>query len=489
MRWMLALAMALPLPALLVVPLPAGAQTAVPPRRPVVERTQEFLERIEANNRKGPELRAVIAVTPDAIDQARAADGRMAGHRLSPIDGVVILVKDNIETRDLPTTAGSLALADNRTGRDAPVVARLRSGGAVILGKTNLSEWANSRGQCGSSSGSGAAVAAGFADAALGTETDGSIVCPASMNGVVGLKPTMGLVSRTYVVPISHSQDTPGPMTRTVPYAAMLLGVMAGSDPADAATAEADAHKQDYVQAMHEHGLKGRRVAYYRPAMSPALAERFDAALAVLRAAGAVPVEVKLPDLKGLGGAERTVLYTELRVDLDAYLATTPSSVKTRTLEQVIAFNKAQADAEMPFFGQETFEAAMQTKGLDDPAYKAALALSRKLATDALEKMLADGNADLLVTPTYGTAWLSDPVNGDQYDGPSASTLPAVSGWPHLTVPMGLARGLPVGLSFIGRPWSEGLLLGAGYVFEEKRGPLLGTKPDAAVDLGPRAIK
>jgi amidase len=512
MRWMLALAMALPLPALLVVPLPAGAQTAVPPRRPVVERTQEFLERIEANNRKGPELRAVIAVTPDAIDQARAADGRMAGHRLSPIDGVVILVKDNIETRDLPTTAGSLALADNRTGRDAPVVARLRSGGAVILGKTNLSEWANIRSNasmsgwsavgglvrnpyaldrtaCGSSSGSGAAVAAGFADAALGTETDGSIVCPASMNGVVGLKPTMGLVSRTYVVPISHSQDTPGPMTRTVPYAAMLLGVMAGSDPADAATAEADAHKQDYVQAMHEHGLKGRRVAYYRPAMSPALAERFDAALAVLRAAGAVPVEVKLPDLKGLGGAERTVLYTELRVDLDAYLATTPSSVKTRTLEQVIAFNKAQADAEMPFFGQETFEAAMQTKGLDDPAYKAALALSRKLATDALEKMLADGNADLLVTPTYGTAWLSDPVNGDQYDGPSASTLPAVSGWPHLTVPMGLARGLPVGLSFIGRPWSEGLLLGAGYVFEEKRGPLLGTKPDAAVDLGPRAIK
>ena len=276
--------------------------------------TRAYLARIAAMDRQGPSLRAVIATNPDAIAQARAADARRkAGQSLGPLDGIPLLIKDNIETADpLPTTAGSLALKDNRTGRDAPVVARLRAGGAVILGKTNLSEWANirstgsisgwsaiggqvrnpyalDRSACGSSSGSGAAVAASFAAAALGTETDGSVVCPSAMNGLVGLKPTLGLVSRTHVVPISHSQDTPGPMARSVKDAAILFSAMVGSDPADPATREADAHRADYAAPLAQASLKGVRLAVYRPAgLTPAAAARFDAALAVRKAQGAV---------------------------------------------------------------------------------------------------------------------------------------------------------------------------------------------------------
>jgi amidase len=460
-----------------------------------VDLVRAYLARIAAMDRRGPTLRAVIAINPDAIAQARALDAeRRAGHLRGPLHGVTILIKDNVETADpVATTAGSLALAGNLTRRDAPVVARLRAAGAVILGKTNLSEWANIRSTramsgwsavgglvrnpyaldrtaCGSSSGSGAAVAASFAAGAVGTETDGSVVCPSSVNGLVGLKPTVGLVSRTHVVPISHSQDTPGPMARSVRDAALLFGAMVGADPADPATAGADAFARDYAAGLSVDGLRGVRVGVVRPDMSPALAAVFDHALAVLRAAGAVLVDVAPPAAAGgIGAAEHLVLATELKADLDAYLATTPPAVTARTLDQVIAFDRAHADAEMPFFGQELFEEAAGTRGLADPAYRAARATSLRLAgREGIDAMLARANAALLVQPTYDAAWLSDPVHGDQYSGPSSSELPAIAGYPNLTVPMGLVRGLPVGLSFIGTGHAEGTLLRAGYAFEQR---------------------
>jgi amidase len=454
--------------------------------------TTAYLARIAAMDRKGPTLRSVIAVSPDALAQARASDARRkAGKALGPLDGVPVLIKDNIETSELPTTAGSLALKDNRTGRDAPVVTHLRAAGVVILGKTNLSEWANIRSDrsmsgwsavgglvrnpyaldrtsCGSSSGSGAAAAASFAAAAVGTETDGSVVCPSAMNGLVGLKPTLGLVSRTHVVPISHSQDTPGPMGRSVADVALLFAGMIGEDPADPATKGANAYRKDYAGSLRADALKGMRIGYWRPEMADDLAARFDKALGELRAAGATLIEVKMPKLDGIGEAESLVLYTELKADLAAYLATTPASVKVRTLADVIAFNQAHAAEEMAFFGQETFVKAEATKGLDDPDYKAARTKSLRLAgVEGIDAMLKAAGAEVLVTPTYGTPWLSDPAHGDQFVGPSASELPAVSGYPHLTVPMGLVNGLPAGLSFIGTAYADGLLLRAGYAYEQ----------------------
>jgi amidase len=351
--------------------------------------------------------------------------------------------------------------------------------------------YALDRTACGSSSGSGAAVAASFSAVALGTETDGSVICPSAMNGLVGLKPTVGAVSRTFVVPISHSQDTPGPMGRSVKDVAILYSVMVGSDPADAATAGADAHRKDYAAGLSADGLKGVRIGYWRPQMSALLAERFDAALDQLKAAGAVLVEVKFPTLPGIGDAEFLVLQVELKADLNAYLATTPAGVKTRTLDQVIRFNIDHADAEMPFFAQETFLMAEATKGLDDPAYKEARAKSLRMAGEqGIMAMLKAGNVQLLVTPSYGLPWLSDPVHGDQFSGPSASRLPAVSGYPHLTVPMGLARGLPVGLSFIGPAWSEGMLLNAGYAYEQQARARVAPRylPSVDVDLGWRKL-
>lgn len=453
--------------------------------------TAAYLERIAAMDRKGPQLRAIIAINPDAMAQARASDARRrAGAALGPLDGVPILIKDNIETQDpIATTAGSLALRDNVGGRDAPVVARLRAGGAVILAKTNLSEWANirsthsisgwsavggqvrnpyalDRSPCGSSSGTGAGVAASFGAGGLGTETDGSVVCPSSVNGLVGLKPTVGLLSRHHIVPISHSQDTPGPMARSVRDVAIMLSIMAGSDPADPATAEADAHKQDYAATLDQASLKGVRVAYYRPTMSAALGTRFTAALDVLKAQGAELIEVTRPNLDGLGAAEQEVLRTELKADLNTYLASATAAVKLRTLADIIAFNRANAEAEMPLFAQESFEEAEGTRGIADPEYLGARAKSLRLAArEGLEVMLA--KADILVQPTTGPAWLIDPIYTDQGRGPSASGLPAVSGYPHLTVPMGLVGGLPVGLSFIARPYEESKLLGAGYVYEQ----------------------
>ena len=451
--------------------------------------TAAAIARIEAIN---PNINAVLAISPEAIAEARALDrGRKAR---GPLFGVPVLIKDNIETRgSLPTTAGSLALAANVTGRDAPLVAGLRAAGAVIVGKTNLSEWANIRsdysisgwssagGQvrnphaldrtpCGSSSGSGAAVAAGMVDAAVGTETDGSVTCPAAINGIVGLKPTVGLISRRHVVPISHSQDTPGPRTKDVRTAALMLGAMAGSDPADPATAAADTHRTDYTAALKPDALRGVRIGVMRftTGWSPATDAVFETALRVLQAQGAVLVDVEGPkDRRAIGAGELQVLLSELKADLDAYLATTPATVKTRTLADVIAFNSAHSERVLGLFGQDTFIKAQTTKGLADPAYLEARAQSLKGATAAIDTMLAAGNVVALVGITAAPAWPIDAVIGDQSPGGGAGGLAAVSGYPHLTVPMGAVRGLPVGLSFIGPAWSEAQLLGLGFAYEQ----------------------
>jgi amidase len=470
---------------------PALAQAAAPPVGVAEANTAAAITRITALN---PKLNAVIALDPTALDQARALDRQKPPR--GRLYGLPILVKDNVDMAGpLPTTAGSLALQANVTGRDAPFLARLRAAGAVLLGKTNLSEWANiradhsisgwsavggqtrnphalSRNTCGSSSGSGAAVAAQMVDAAIGTETDGSITCPASVNGIVGLKPTVGLVSRTHVVPISHSQDTAGPMTRDVETAARLLNIMAGSDPADPATQPANAHKADYVAALKPGALKGARigVARFATGWHTGVDARFEAALAVLKAQGAVLVDIaKAPDLAAIGEAESVVLFTELKADLNAYLATTPPAVKARTLADLIAFNKANAATELGLFGQEGFERGESSKGLADPAYLKARETALRLAgKDGIDRLLAEAKVEVLIAPTDAPAWFIDPVNGDQYPGFNGlGSLAAVAGYPHLTVPMGAVRGLPVGLSFVGSAWSEARLLALGHGFEQ----------------------
>jgi amidase len=431
-------------------------------------------------------------VNPRALDDARAADAaRKAGRKLGPLAGVPVLLKDNIESADpMATTAGSLALKDNVTGRDAPMTARLRAAGAIILGKTNLSEWANirsshsisgwsgvgglvknpyslDRNTCGSSSGTGAAIAASLAAVGVGTETDGSVTCPSSLNGLVGLKPTVGLVSRTYIVPISHSQDTAGPMARSVEDAALLLTAMAGSDPQDPATKDADTHRTDYRAALAGATLKGKRlgVLKYAAELQPEEDVLFQQTVAQLKAAGAEVVELDWHPTREVGEAETLVLTTELKADLNAYLATTPATVKTRTLAEVIAFNAA-TPRETVLFGQDFFERSQATRGLADAAYLKARALSQKaMGPDGIDALLAKDHLDALIAPSYGPAWRTDIVGGD-HDNGAVSSLAAVPGYPHLTVPMGLVRGLPVGISFVGPAWSEARLLALGAAFE-----------------------
>lgn len=513
---------------LLLAPLPAAAQTAGPAdiQEQSIDQLDALLasgqatseglvagyrKRIDALDHAGPRLNAIIALNPDAAAEARASDvRRRAGKLLGPLDGIPVLIKDNIETKDpIATTAGSLALKDNVTLRDAPLVAALRRRGAVILGKTNLSEWANirstasmsgwsavgglvrnpyalDRSACGSSSGTGAAVAASFAAAGVGTETDGSVVCPSSMNGLVGLKPTLGMVSRTHVVPISHSQDTPGPIARSVKDVALLFDAMTGFDPADPASRDIQysvAHS--FAGDLSRATLKGVRIAVLHPDMPEAMKPVYARALDVLKAAGAVLVDVERPKLDGMGDAESLVLNTELKADLATYLASTPAAVKVRTLDDVIAFDEANKAAEMTFFGQEQFLAAAKTKGLSDPEYLGARAKSLRLAgKEGIDAMLATAKATILVEPTYGMAWLSDTVSGDHFDGPSASELPAISGYPHLTVPMGLARGLPVGLSFIATAWADTAVLQAGYAYEQASHARVAPAYAASADIG-----
>jgi len=447
-----------------------------------------YLDRIRRLDRVGPRLQSVIALNPSALADARALDAerRKTGPR-GPLHGIPLLLKDNIETKDaMPTTAGSLALKDNVTHRDAPLAAKLRAAGAIILGKTNLSEWANirssssisgwsaiggltknpyvlDRNACGSSAGSGTATAASLAAAAIGTETDGSVICPSSISGIVGLKPTVGLVSRSRVVPISVSQDTAGPMARNVADAAALLNVIAGSDPTDPATAEADAHRTDYTAALSKPSLKGVRLGVFHVeggGASAATAEAFAAAVAVLKAQGAEVIElkpVKVPD--AIGEDELTVLLTELKSGMNAYLATT--AAKTRTLADVIAFNRAN-QRETVLFGQDLFEKADATTG---DATKAR-AESRDFARATLDKLLDDNKLDALITASGSPSWRIDVLRGDRDAGESAS-LPAVAGYPHLTVPMGYVQGLPVGISFIGAAWSDAKLLAIGNAYEQ----------------------
>jgi amidase len=441
----------------------------------------------------GPTLNAVIATFPDALDQARAMDAELrAGTYRGPMHGIPILVKDNVEVAGpIATTAGSLALAGNITNRDAPFIARLRAAGAVILGKTNLSEWANirsdnstsgwsavggltknphalDRNSCGSSSGSGSAAAAALAAGTIGTETDGSITCPAGVNGVVGFKPTAGLVSRRYVVPISHSQDTAGPITRSVRDAAIMLTAMAGSDPQDAATVDADRWRGNYAAGLSVDALKGMRVGVIRAPTADAVL--FDAAIAKLKDGGAeiVVLDASKIDRQKIGQGEFKVLLAELKADLASYLQGLPEGlVPHKTLADVIAFNTAHADKELQYFGQNTFETADKEKGLDDPAYLQALATSRGLATNALNQLFANNKVDVIIAQTNGPAWVSTLGKGDAFSGPSASQLPAVAGFPHLTVPMGLSSGLPVGLSFIGPKWHDHNVLKASFAYEQ----------------------
>ncbi len=455
--------------------------------------TAAYLDRIAAIDDSGPMLNAVIATFPDALDQARAMDAELkAGKYRGPMHGMPVLVKDNIEVAGpLATTAGSLALATNITNRDAPLIARLREAGAVILGKTNLSEWANirsdnstsgwsavggltknphvlDRNACGSSSGSGAGMAAGLAAATVGTETDGSITCPAGINGIVGFKPTVGLVSRRYVVPISHSQDTAGPMTRTVRDAAIMLTAMAGSDPQDAATAEADTFRGNYAANLSTEALKGMRIGIFRaPDVDPAV---FDSAIARLKEGGAeiIVLEPGKIDYDAMGTAEFKVLLAELKANLATYLQGLPEgNVPHKSLADIIAFNRANADKELQYFGQETFDLAEKENGLDDPAYRQALATSRRIASGTLNGLFANNKVDVIVAQTNGRAWLTTLDKGDAFTGPSASQMPAIAGFPHLTVPMGLSGGLPVGLSFIGPKWHDHAVLKVGYAFEQ----------------------
>jgi amidase len=462
-----------------------------------------YLKRIAKYDSSGPKLNAIIALNPNALDEARKRDAeRKSGAPIGALHGIPILIKDNIESADaMPTTAGSRALVDNVTARDAPMVAKLRAAGAIILGKTNLSEWANirsnqstsgwsavggltrnpyvlDRNTCGSSAGSGAAMAAGLAAATIGTETDGSIVCPSGTNGIVGFKPSVGFISRTFVVPISHSQDTPGPMTLSVRDAAMMLTVMAGTDPADPDTAEADTRKVDFASALSNDGLKGKRIGVIG---QKGVADRImKAALARLERAGAVVVPVTIDEKASdeAGEAEYKVLLTELKADMATYLqGLPPGRVQHKTLADLIAFNTANAATELQHFGQDIFDLANQQKGLDDPGYRAARALSlRHAGSEGIDRLLSENKLDLLVAQTNGPAWITTLGKGDQFSGPSISQAPAIAGYPHLTVPMGAVDGLPIGLSFIGGKWTDAMVLSAGFAFEQA-GPKLRVKP------------
>ena len=458
--------------------------------------TQMYLARIEALDRKGPELRSVLETNPDAMAIAEKLDAeRKAGKSRGPLHGIPILVKDNVGTADrMTTSAGSLALEGSIPASDAFIVAKLREAGALILGKTNLSEWANFRsthsssgwsgrgGQCrnpyaldrnpsGSSSGSGAAAAANLCAGTIGTETDGSIVSPSNNCSLVGIKPTLGLASRSGIVPIAHSQDTPGPMCRSVADAALLLSAIAGTDPSDAASkAGAGKGKTDYTKFLDPKGLEGARIGVPRKGLygQSAPADRLvEAAIADMKRLGAVIVDPA--DIETTSAFEKTeleVLLYEFKTDLNLYLAALPNA-RARTLKDLIAFNEKNRDREMPFFGQEIFEMAEKKGPLTEKAYRDALAHDLKSSQkDGIDKTMDKHRLDALVAPTSGPPTLIDLVNGD-YGVNGSSTIPAVAGYPDITVPAGYYRGLPVGISFFGRAWSEPTLIRIAYAYEQ----------------------
>lgn len=457
-----------------------------------------YLDRIAAIDKAGPAINAVIELNPGAMAEAEARDAeRAAGNARGPLHGIPVLLKDNIDAVGMANSAGSLALADHRPAEDAFLVRRLREAGAVILGKTNLSEWANfrsthsssgwsgrggqtrnpyvlDRNPCGSSSGTGSAIAANMAAVGVGTETDGSVICPAAMTGLVGIKPTLGLVSRAGIIPLAHSQDTAGPMTRTVADAAVLLTTMAGTDPADPATAQADAHATDYTRFLDPQALARRRIGVVRKlaGMEPNADRALEQAIAVLRAQGATIVDpVEVPNIDALGDDEFTVLLYEFKHDIAAYLAAAGAGPKT--LADLIAFNEAHADAEMPWFGQELFEMAEAKGPLTDAAYVEALARARRRAgPEGIDAALKAHKLDALLAPSWGPAFPTDPVLGDHVvsGDPTiggVSQLTSVAGYPSITVPAGFAHGLPVGIVFMGTAWSEPTLIGIAYAYEQ----------------------
>jgi len=459
--------------------------------------TRAYLDRIAALDRGPAGLRSVIETNPDALKIAAGLDAeRKAGRVRGPLHGMPVLVKDNIESGDrMVTSAGSLALAKHRARKDAFVVERLRLAGAVVLGKTNLSEWANfrsthsssgwsgrggqcrnpyalDRNPCGSSSGSGAAASANLCVAAVGSETDGSIVCPSSANGLVGIKPTLGLVSRTGIIPIAHSQDTAGPMARTVADAAALLSALTGVDPADRATvASSGRGAADYTTFLDKAGLKGARIGigrkfFGKDARVDAIMET---AIAAMKDAGAVMVDdCDLSPGSEYGDSEYEVLLYEFKADLNAFLATVDPSLGIRTMEDVIRFNDANKATSMPFFGQEIFLQAVKKGGLDSKEYRDALAKNLKASREGgIDRVLAKDRLDAILAPTGGPAWLTDHVNGDSFSGVSSSQPPAVAGYPAITVPAGFVSGLPIGLTLMGSAWSEGRLIRYAYAYEQ----------------------
>ena len=447
-----------------------------------------YLARIEAVDRAGPKLQSVLALNPNALADARALDARRAaGETLGSLHGIPVLLKDIIESKDpVATTAGSTALKDNMTRRDSPLVAGLRDAGAVILGKSNLSQWANfrsnnsmsgwtsmggqvrnphmlDRNPCGSSSGSGAAMAASLAAGTVGTETNGSIICPSTVNGIVGFKPTVGLVSQQYIVPISSTQDTAGPMTKTVKGAAMMLEAMA--------TGTA---KTDYVSALDAGKLNGARIGVLRYAegSNADIIKLFNASLAEMQSAGAILVEIESfrPKADNFGSLEGDLLNYEFKATINAYLADAAPDVKTRNLTDLIAFNNVNADVELALFDQSIFEEAQAYGSLDDAAYKETLkALMDSSRTHGIDALLADNNVDILVAPSGPVPGRVDPINGDVWPRWAGSgSLAAIAGYPHLSVPMGTVHGLPVGVSFIGGRDKDADVLSFGYSYEQK---------------------
>lgn len=454
--------------------------------------TQAYLDRIAAIDDAGPRLNAVIELNPDALKEADALDAeRKAGKTRGPLHGIPVLLKDNIDATPMVNSAGSLALANHRPKTDAFLVQRLREAGAVILGKTNLSEWANfrssrstsgwsgrggqtrnpyalDRNPCGSSSGTGTAIAANLATVGIGTETDGSIICPAAVAGLVGIKPTVGLVSRSGIIPISHSQDTAGPMTRSVADAAALLAAITGKDDADTATqGSVGPAIFDYTPRLKVDGLKGARIGLVRKMMGyqPDVDAATEKAIAAIKAAGAEVIDVEIPTQGKWDEPEFEVLLYEFKADLESYLAKSDAPVKT--LAELVEFNKNNASIEMPWFAQELFEKAQAKGPLTDAAYIEARTKARKLAgPEGIDVALKSNKLDALIAPSMSPAWLTDPISGDHFTG-AGYGVAAVAGTPSITVPMGDSHGLPLGITFMGPAWSEPRLVELAYSFEQ----------------------
>ena len=488
-----------------------------------VQLVQTYLDGIEKIDRNGPRLNSVIELNPDALSIAEALDRELAAGTLrGSLHGIPILIKDNIDTGDkMTTTSGSLALEGSYAERDAFLVDRLRQAGAVILGKTNLSEWANfrsdhstsgwssrggqtrnpyalDRNPCGSSSGSAVAVAANLCAAAIGTETDGSIVCPSQANGIVGMKPTLGLVSRSGVIPIAHSQDTAGPMARTVEEAAILLGALTGIDEHDPATLDSqDRAFGDYTQFLDPGGLRGSRIGVARSyfEFDGRVAKLMDSCLELMKQKGAELVDpVELMDESKLSKSELEVLYYEFKADLNAYLAGLGPGAAVHSLQEIIQFNEQHKERAMPYFLQERMVKAQSKGPLSQKKYINALERNLRLSrTGGIDKVLAEHRLDAIVAPTGGPAWLTDPVQGDHFSGGGFSSLAAVAGYPHITVPAGTIFGLPVGISFFASAWSEPALIRLAYAFERasqvRQPPKFLPTAEVSLDAARRALK